>query len=111
MANTKPAITERQQFWLDHIKAAAASNGTLVDYAAARELKVRDLYQWKRKLIGLGLLPGKRGKAAFVPVAMSTRPPRSGCLVTLRNGVQVQINGEADAAFLERVLAAAHALS
>ena len=43
MTDSKSGITERQQFWLDHIKAAEAGGGTLVDYAAHHELKVRDL--------------------------------------------------------------------
>lgn len=110
MTQSKQAITERQQFWLDHIKAAEASGGTMVDYAAQHELKARDLYQWKRKLTRRRLLPGKRVKRAFVAV---TAPPvsRPSCTVMLRNGVQVQVGGDTDAALLERVLAAANALS
>ena len=109
MVDPKSAVTERQQFWLDHIKAAEAGGGTLVDYAAKHDLKVRDLYEWKRKLTRRGLLPGKRVSRAFVPVSMSS-VPRSVCIVMLRNGVQVQIAGDAEAALLQRVLVAAHEL-
>lgn len=100
--------SERQQFWLDHIKAAVASRGTMAQYAAAHDLKVGSLYEWRRKLRRQGLLPGRPRSKVFVPVSASTT--RSGCLVTLRNGVQVQIVADVEAALLERVLAAANAL-
>ena len=67
MAKRRTEITERQQYWLNHIKAADASEGTLVAYAAAHDLKVKDLYQWKTTLSRRGLLLGKSSKAAFVP--------------------------------------------
>ena len=43
-------ITERQQHWLDHLKNAEAQDVTLVAYAKANDLKVKDLYQWKTNL-------------------------------------------------------------
>ena len=39
----KIELTERQQYCLNHIRAAS---GTLVEYANAHDLKVKDLYQW-----------------------------------------------------------------
>lgn len=66
MAN-KP-ITERQQYWLDPLKRAAASRDSLVDYAKTHDLKAKDLYAWKTRLIELGHLRGKRKKSKFVSV-------------------------------------------
>ncbi len=43
-------ITERQQYWLNHIQAADKFDGTRVEYAKAEGLKVKDLYQWKTLL-------------------------------------------------------------
>ena len=81
MARRRSEITERQQHWLNHIKAADASKGSLVAYAAAHDLKVKDLYQWKTTLARRGLLPGKSAKRAFVSVG--TLPPSStSCLIT-----------------------------
>ncbi len=37
---SKIVITERQQYWLDHVRAADAFNGTLVEYAKVEGLKV-----------------------------------------------------------------------
>ena len=48
VANTQ--ITERQKFWRDHVLAAAASGGTIVEYAKSNNLKTKDIYQWKTSL-------------------------------------------------------------
>ena len=41
MVEATAGITERQQYWLDHIKAAAGSDGTMADYAARHERRHR----------------------------------------------------------------------
>ncbi len=53
---SKAVITERQQYWLDHIRAADAFDGSLVEYAKAEGMKVKDLYQWKTVLIRRGFV-------------------------------------------------------
>jgi len=111
MTKPKQSVTERQQYWLDHIKAADASDGSLVEYAAAHDLKVKDLYQWKTMLSRRGLLAGRTGKRAFVSVAarpVSVSP--TSCTITLRNGVRLQFAGALDAATLGQILSAAGAL-
>ena len=49
-------ITERQQYWRGHVLAAAAYDGSIVEYAAANDLKTKDLYQWKTPLTKRGFL-------------------------------------------------------
>lgn len=109
MAEATAAITERQQYWLDHIKAATASDGTMADYAVRHELKVGVLYEWKRKLRRLGLLAGKAPKAGFVPVAAVVGPSTC-CSIVLPNGVRLQFAGDLDATTLGQLLSAAHSL-
>jgi len=112
MAKPRQTITKRQQHWLDHIKAADGSEGTLVAYAAAHKLKVKDLYQWKTVLTHRGFLPAKKSVAAFVPVAAS--PPNvrnTSCNVTLPNGVRLQFTGELDGAVLREIMTAASRLA
>jgi len=46
---TKP-ITKRQHYWLDHLINAASTDGSLVAYARAHDLKPKDLYLWKFNL-------------------------------------------------------------
>ena len=112
MARSKKTITKRQQHWLDHIRAAETSADTLVAYAAAHKLKVKDLYQWKTALTRRGFLPEKKPKPAFVPVA--TAPAKdcpTRCDVTLSNGVRVQITGNLDSVSLREIMTAASLLT
>ena len=37
-------ITDRQQYWLDHIRAADAFDGSIADYARSAGLKPKELY-------------------------------------------------------------------
>lgn len=111
MAKRRSKITERQRVWLNHIKAADASKGSLVAYAAAHDLKVKELYQWKTALARRGLLPGKSSKAAFVPVATAPSAPPTSCSVSLPNGIRLQFAGDLDAASVSEILTAAYALS
>jgi len=49
-------ITERQQYWLDHIRAAEAFDGSVADYARSEGLKPKELYSWKGILARRGCL-------------------------------------------------------
>jgi len=63
-------MTERQRYWLGHVRAADASKESTVAYAGKQGLKVKDLYQWKTKLIQLKLYrpSGALIQSSFVPV-------------------------------------------
>jgi len=50
-------ITKSQSHWRDHILAAAAFDGTIVEYARLHSLKTKDIYQWKTALTKRGFLP------------------------------------------------------
>jgi len=54
---TQAQITERQIYWREHVLVAAAFNGSIVEYAAANNLKTKDLYPWKTSLTKRGFLP------------------------------------------------------
>ena len=40
-------ITKRQQYWLDHIRAADAFDGSIADYARSAGVKPKELYSLK----------------------------------------------------------------
>ena len=63
-------ITKRQTYWRDHVLAAAAFDGTIVEYATLHNLKTKDIYQWKTALSKLGFLPmtERRAETDFVIV-------------------------------------------
>lgn len=103
------AVTKRQQYWLDHIKAADASDGTLVEYAKAQGMKVKVLYQWKTVLVRRGLLAAKQASPGFVAVQ---RPKRmANCRIVLPNGTQVLFEGEFVAATIRDILVSASRLA
>ena len=112
MLKPKPTITKRQQQWLDHINAADASDGSLVAYAAAHKLKVKDLYQWKTVLSRRGLLPKQSAKSSFVPVTIPPVPtPCTSCHITLPNGVRLQFTGDLNSTSLREIMTAASRLT
>jgi hypothetical protein len=55
--------TERDQFWLDHNAAQAASGLTAKEYAANESLSLHALYQSRKRLRALGLLAPARDGA------------------------------------------------
>jgi hypothetical protein len=106
---SEKAITERQQYWLNHIRLADASGGTLVDYANSEGLKVKDLYQWKTLLLRRGVISGKADKPkAFVAVREST--PASKAALLLPNGVRIEFTGGVDAETIQSLVIAASSL-
>jgi len=48
----------------DHVLAAAAYDGSIVEYATANSLKTKDLYQWKTALTKRGFLPLEKAEPA-----------------------------------------------
>lgn len=104
---TDKTITERQQYWLDHLKAADAGGISLVQYAEANELKVKDLYQWKTSLT-------KRGFWASSPssfVAVKAKPSTAVCSMVLPNGIRLEFQGALSADLIKTMVASASQLS
>lgn len=103
-------LTERQQFWLEHIRACGT--GSLKAYAEAHDLRVGSLYEAKKKLRRLGVLEEPCARAAssrFVRVSresVSPSPPTM-CRIHLRNGTVVEVAGAPEQlpALIERVAA------
>ncbi len=87
-------ITERQQFWLDHLRSAEAFDGSVADYARAEGLTPKELYQWKTILTRRGLLPGKKRSCHFVQVVTPSRVSPTGVSLVLPNGVKLEFQGD-----------------
>ena len=68
-------ITERQQHWLDHIRAADAFDGSIADYARSEGLKPKELYSWKGILARRGLLGTDAAQKARPASSASSRRP------------------------------------
>jgi len=104
-------ITERQQFWLEHVEAAAAHDGSIADYARSEGLKPKELYQWKTLLARRGLLEPLDPLATppnFVRVIAPARP--LGMSLVLTNGVRLEWHGDLSPEQLETLLLSASRL-
>ena len=112
----KPAshFTERQQYWLKHIRACEASGLTSIDYARQHGIKVKSLYSARKALAEKGKLPPPAPAAVHFqkvqvlgPGGDAQRPWH----VQLPNGAAVSFDDPVDAAALSLVLSTVVALS
>ena len=85
MSDPTSTLTERQRFWLEHLRACGV--GSLKAYAEANGLSVSALYEAKSRFKRLGLLgPAKTSRFTRVEAAAPTL-----CRVRLPNGVFVEV--------------------
>lgn len=108
MKEQVPALTERQQYWLKHLRACEASGQGMKAYALSQGLDIKDVYSWKKALVKKGVLPRTRAprfqRAQMAPVV------ESHWQVQLPNGVSVSFAGAVDANTLGTVLKTAAAI-
>ena len=95
------SITTKQRHWLRHVKAADTSDGTLSDYASRHELSVKALYQWKTKLIKLGLYTSAPG---FIPMRHFSSDIHQTCKVNLPNGTRIEFSGALDSKTIRSII-------
>ena len=86
--STHSSLTERQRFWLEHLRACGS--GSLKAYAEQHALAVNALYEAKSRLKRKGMLDAPA--ARFVRVQRDT-PELSPALwrIHLRNGTLVEV--------------------
>ena len=109
MAETdNPPLTERQQYWLKHIRACDAAGQTSVDYARAHGINVKSLYSARKALAEKSALP-RPHTSRFQKAEVSASPIRteSQWHIQLPNGVVVAFGGAVDAKSLSLVLGTA----
>jgi len=99
-------LTERQRYWLEHVRACKESGKTVSEYAAEHDLDARAMYTGKKVLVKKGVLPRtrpvrfQRARAAGIGSGSEWR-------IQLPNGLSVTFSGTVDAGVLNTVLAAA----
>ena len=104
---TEKAITERQQHWLNHLKASEEAGSSLADYAKANDLKVKDLYQWKTSLAKRGFWPSPN--SSFVSV--KAKSSSATCSMILPNGIRLEFQGALSADLIKTMVLSASQLS
>ena len=110
--NKTVALTERQQYWMKHIRACDSAGQTSVDYAREHSLKVKSLYSARKTLAQKGELPRPQPPRFQKAEVSSGHPHRdSQWRIQLPNGVAVEFGGQIDARTLSIVLSTTASLS
>ena len=106
------SLTERQQYWLKHLRACDASGKTTIDYAREHSIKVKSMYSARKALAEKGTLPRPQS-TRFQQVQVVAGKPAGDAQwhVQLPNGLAVSFGGTVDAATLSLILTTAAALS
>ena len=113
MAETDTApLTERQQYWLKHIRACDAAGQTSVDYARAQGINVKSLYSARKALAEKGTMPRPQ-ISRFQKAQIASGPVQGDAQwqIQLPNGVVIAFGGAVDAKSLSLVLSTAANLS
>jgi hypothetical protein len=105
MARTQGELTERDRFWLGHLKAIEAEGIATKAYAKRKRLSVQALYQAKKRLVGRGSWP-VRAAPRFTPVQVAAVPVRAvtGCRLRLPGGAVLEWDTPPEPAVLASVL-------
>ena len=103
MDKNEQALTDRQQYWLEHIRACEASGKGATAYAAEHGFRVGAMYAGKKALVKKGVLPGTR-HSRFQRVQAEADSVGGKWRIQLPNGVSVDFSGTVDAGSLSTVL-------
>ncbi len=105
----KQQLTERQQYWLNHITTCQHKGIRMTDYAQQVGIELRALYDAKNRLIKAGVLPRQK-PPTFQKVEI--KPTVSGfCIISLSNGARLEWPTDGSAQSLAAVLSAVAQLS
>lgn len=111
MSSPDKPLTDRQRYWLDHLRRCRASDMSIAAYAAAHDLSAFSLYEAQRRIAGKPRKP--TSALATTPTSTTSTSPRFvrvsasaptalPCRAHLRNGVVVELG--VDGAALGAVL-------
>jgi len=110
MTQIDPCLTERQQYWLKHIRACDAAGQPSVEYARENGIEVSAMYSARKALAEKGALPKLRTprfqKAGVIDATVAGVQWQ----IQLPNGARVGFSGEVNARSLETVLRTVAAL-
>jgi len=104
-----PVLTERQHYWLKHIRACEASGKSIAEYATEQDFGAQAMYAGKSALVKKGVLastqPTRFQRVQVVEAAVSSQ-----WRIGLPNGVSVAFVGEVNSRTLTAILHSAASL-
>jgi len=105
----KKSLTERQQYWLDHIQSWNESGMRMSEYARDQNFPVRAMYDAKKTLVKKGILPRSRTSytARFEQVQIIKSSAANEWRIVLPNGSVVEFSTSFDEQVLRTVLTVA----
>ncbi len=107
-------LTERQCFWLKHIRTCDTAGQSTLEYAKAHGLESRAMYKARQLLVEKGVWSIKkadRKSSRFQRAQVPSATTNSQWQIQLPNGVSVGFCGDVNAKALSLVLTTAAALS
>jgi len=104
-AEAKIALTERQRYWLEHIRACESSGISIAEYCATHDVNPHGMYAGKKKLVEKGVLPRTHAKR-FQRAQVIDSSVDNEWRIQLPNGSVVSFTGVVDAQALTTVLTA-----
>ena len=102
-------LTERQRYWLEHIRACEASGKGVAEYAANHGLDAKAMYAGKKVLVKKGILPRTR-RSRFQRAHVVAPVSGNAWRIQMPNGLSVTFSGTVDARTLSTVLTTAAAV-
>ncbi len=102
-------LTDRQRYWLEHLRACSAAGKAIVEYASVHGINAHTMYAAKKVLISKGVLEGSHSKGFRRAQIVDSV---AGCewRINLPNGVSVAFSGIVDERALTVVLSTAMAI-
>ena len=86
-------LTQKQQYWLAHVKQAGREAVSLAAYAKQHDLNLKLFYNMRTILRQKGALPQATDNGLLIPVSSPPVQVESiGCRVCLPNGVVIELS-------------------
>jgi hypothetical protein len=103
----RESLTDKQRYWLTHVERCEVTGSTMVAYAGAQSLDLKQFYTWKMRLTRLGILPQSTKPVAFKRIAVRpTQEFGASCRIECPNGTRIQVAAGCDPAWLSLIFKA-----
>ena len=107
MSLPEVTLTEKQRFWLEHLKACDQSGQSMRQYAQANELEVATLYSWKATLRRKGVIGERPAQPQLFRKAHVVDGRGLGrCRVVLPTGLTLEFDSGAEPTWVAELVRA-----
>lgn len=107
MDSSELPLTDKQRFWLDHLKACEASGQSMRQYANSHELDVTAFYNWKATLRRKGVIGNRPAKSGLFRKAHVVNGRTLGrCRVVLPTGLALEFDSSAEPVWVAQLVRA-----